>query len=290
MIVSASYRTDIPAHYGAWFLNRLKAGFCRVANPYGGKPATVSLRAGDVDGFVFWTRNPGPFAPALRELRALGLPFVVQFTVTGYPRALEAGVQKAARAVAQFKSLARRYGPRGAVWRYDPILFTSLTPADWHLENFAGLARALRGATDEAVVSLADDYRKTRRNLAIAARAHGFAPVPPPGDLARFFGALGAIAAGHGMRLTACTEPALGVEPARCIDASRLSEIAGREIKARVSGNRPGCLCHESRDIGAYDSCAQGCVYCYAVEDRARAKRALAAHDPGAEFLARAGA
>lgn len=285
MIVSASYRTDIPAYYGQWFLRRLKAGFCRVANPYGGESATVSLRPGDVDGFVFWTRNPGPFAAALNELRARHLPFAVQFTVTGYPRALEAAVQKTGRAVAQFRSIVRRHGPRAAVWRYDPILFTSITTPDWHARNFAGLARALKGATDEVVVSLADDYRKTRRNLAIAAREHGFAPMPPPAGMRGFLRGLAGIAGDCGMKFTACTEPALGIAPARCIDARRLSDVAGREIAARVRGNRPGCLCHESRDIGAYDSCAQGCVYCYAVADRDRAKRNLAVHDPRAEFL-----
>lgn len=285
MIVSASYRTDIPAYYADWFLRRLAAGFCRVANPYGGRPATVSLRAGDADGFVFWTRNPGPFAGALKELKARDLPFVVQFTITGYPRALEAAVQKTDRATAQLRAIARRHGPRVAVWRYDPILFTSITPTEWHTRNFALLAEALRGATDEVVVSLADDYRKTRRNLAIAAREHGFASIPPPGDMQSFLRGLAQIAADQGMRLTACTEPGLNIEPARCIDAGRLSDVAGREIAARLRGNRPGCLCHESRDIGAYDTCAQGCAYCYAVADRGKAKRNLAAHDPDGEFL-----
>ena len=285
MIVSASYRTDIPAYYGDWFLERLKAGFCRVTNPYGGKPGIVSLKPGDVDGFVFWTRNPGPFTPALKQLKARGLPFVVQFTVTGYPRALEAGVQKNERAAAQFKSLARKFGPRAAVWRYDPVVLTTITPPDWHRENFARLARSLAGATDEVVVSLMDDYRKTRRNLGGAAATHGFDRLPAPENIKTFMRELSAIAGKHGMRMTACTEPGLGIPAARCIDAARLSAIAGRPVRSRERGNRPGCLCAESRDIGAYDSCAQGCVYCYAVADRARAKARLAAHDPTGEFL-----
>jgi hypothetical protein len=285
MIVSASYRTDIPAYFGPWFLERLRAGYCRVASPYGGKPIRVSLEAADVDGFVFWTRNIGPFMPGLNELESRGVPFVVQFTITGYPRALEAAVQRADRAAAQLRAIARRFGPRVAVWRYDPILFTTITPPQWHARNFAALARALAGATDEAVISLADDYRKTRRNLAAAARAHGFSALPPPDDLHAFVRGLETAAAAHGMRLTACTEPDLGIESARCIDAGRLSDIAGRNIAARARGNRPGCLCHESRDIGAYDTCVQGCAYCYAVANRAAAKRNLAAHDPLGEFL-----
>lgn len=285
MIISASYRTDIPSYYGAWFQARLDAGYCRVRNPYGGKPLTVSLRPADVQGFVFWTRNPGPFAPVLADLHRRGMPFVVQMTITGYPRALEAAVPPAGRAVEQFRALADAYGPRAAVWRYDPILFTTLTPPEWHLAQVDKLARALAGATDEVVVSLADAYRKTKRNLAAAAAAHGFAPMPPPDDPLSFLGELAAVAAGQNVAMTACTEPGLEFPAARCIDARRLSDVAGRPIGARRRGNRPGCLCDESRDIGAYDSCAQGCAYCYAVQDRARAKRNLAAHRPDGEFL-----
>lgn len=288
MIVSASYRTDIPALYGDWFLRRLAAGEARVASPYGGPPYIVSLRPGAVDGFVLWTRNIGPLAGRLETVAAIA-PFVVQFTVTGYPRALEAAVIETAAAVAQIRDLARAWGPRAAIWRYDPIVDTGLTPADWHRENFAALAAALDGSVDEAVVSFAQIYAKTRRNLDAAARRHGFSWRDPEDDEKRaLIGDLAAIAAARGMRLTVCTQPdyvVAGAAAARCIDAARLSDIAGRAIRARVKGNRPGCLCHESRDIGAYDSCPQGCVYCYAVSSRAAAKRFLAAHDQARDSL-----
>lgn len=274
MIVSASYRTDIPAFYADWFLARLQAGHCQVASPYGGKAFTMSLNARDVDGFVFWTRNLASFSPISTELRRQNRGFVVQMSILGYPKPLEAAGQPLERAVAQFRTLAEAFGPRVAVWRYDPILFTTLTPPAWHLDRFATLAQALEGATDEVVISLADDYRKSRRNLGRA----GIQLLAPPDDLAGFMADLAEIAARHGMRMTACTEPGLDLPAARCIDAERLSAVCGRPIAARQKGNRPGCLCAESRDIGAYDSCAQGCAYCYAVRDRDLAKRRMAAH------------
>ncbi|MBI4183602.1 MAG: DUF1848 domain-containing protein [Proteobacteria bacterium] len=289
MIVSASYRTDIPAFFAPWFLGRLEAGFCRVANPYGGPPYTVSLRPGAVDGFVFWTRNAAPFADALAEVRRRGHPFVVQFTLTGYPRALERSVPAIEAGIAQMREVARRYGPRAVVWRYDPILVTSLTPADWHAAHFAALARRLRGVSDEVVTSFAQIYRKTARNLARAARAHGFDWRDPGAEDKRaLLLRLAEAAAGCAMRLTLCTQPALadaGLPAAACIDGARLADIAGRPIRARRKGNRPGCLCAESRDIGAYDTCPQGCVYCYAVESRAAARRGLRAHDPAGAAL-----
>ena len=89
MIVSASYRTDIPAFYADWFARRRAAGFCEVTNPYGGRPYRVPLAGPELDGFVFWTRNIGPFQEALVEVAAQHIPFVVQYTITGYPRALD---------------------------------------------------------------------------------------------------------------------------------------------------------------------------------------------------------
>ena len=113
MIVSASYRTDIPAHYGAWFLRRLDAGFAMVASPYGGPDYRVSLAPGDADGFVFWTRNAGPFLPVLEEVKRRGFPFVVQFTITGTPRVLEPGTLETAAAIAAYRK-AYRYAPDDA--------------------------------------------------------------------------------------------------------------------------------------------------------------------------------
>jgi len=260
-----------------------------AASPYGGPAYRVSLRPEDVDGFVFWTRNAGPFLPVLEALSAEGRPFVIQFTLTGYPRALESAVPGAEATLAQIRGLAQRFGPRAVVWRYDPLLASELTPADWHLRNFARLAQALRGSVDEVVLSFAQLYAKTRRNLDAAGRRHGFAWRDPPEDEKRdLIARLAEIAAGEGMAATLCAQPSLVsgfVRPAACIDAGRLSDVAGQPIAAKRKGNRPGCDCYESRDIGAYDACAQGCVYCYAVSSQARAKAHIKAHDAAAERL-----
>ncbi|HLO77918.1 MAG TPA: DUF1848 family protein [Magnetospirillum sp.] len=293
MIISASYRTDIPAFYGEWFENRFRAGFAKVVNPYGRQVSAVPLRQG-VDGFVFWTRNAGPFQRALRLVRDAGLPFVVQYTVTGYPRALERSVVDAERAMGHIRALAAAFGPRAVVWRYDPIVFSSLTPPAFHRANFARLAAGLAGAVDEAVVSFATLYKKTARNLDSAARTHGFTWGDEDDDAKRALAAeLAGMAETHGMRLTLCSQPDYvvpGTAAAACVDATRLEDVAAgwgqpRAIVAKVKGNRPGCLCHESRDIGDYDTCPHGCAYCYAVNSRPLAQRRFAGHDPAGEFL-----
>ncbi len=288
MIVSASYRTDIPAFYGAWFERRLDAGSCEVRNPYG-RPYTVRLDRESVSGFVFWTRNAAPFLPVLDRLAAAGYPFVVHYTITAYPRLLETSVIDPARAARQVHAIARAFGPRAAVWRYDPIIVTGATPLSSHVERFSRLAEALAGAVDEAVLSFATFYRKTRRNLAVAGGAPGLAWDDPAVERKQaLIAELATAAREFGMRATVCAQPDLaagGAREARCIDARRLGDVAGRPSPAREKGNRPGCACHEARDIGAYDSCPHGCIYCYAVASPGAARARHARHDPAAPSL-----
>ena len=168
MIISASYRSDIPAFHGDWFLAALAAGEVAVANPYSQRPYLVDLRPAAVDGYVFWTRNARPFARALAAVAAQGKPFVVQYTVLGYPRAIDTNVIDPRLAIDNARAIAETYGRRVVVWRYDPILLTPDTEADWHRANFTRLADALAGITDEVVVSFAQLYAKSARNLAKA--------------------------------------------------------------------------------------------------------------------------
>lgn len=289
MIISASYKTDLPAFYGDWFLNRLRAGYCQMVNPYNRRAIRVDLGREAVDGFVFWTKNVGPFFGALKEVRAAGYPFVVQYTITGYPKALEYSVVDADRSADYVRRLADEYGLKAAVWRYDPVLFSTLRPAAFHVETFGRLAARLAGAVDEVVISFAHPYQKTRRNLDRAAGEFDFVWDDPDDAAKRALAArLVELATPHGIRLTVCSQPHYrvpGAADARCIDAGRLGEVAGRPITAKVKGNRPGCACFESRDIGEYDTCPHGCVYCYAVTNAGAARRRFKAHDPDSEFL-----
>ncbi len=289
MIISASYRTDIPAFYGDWLMNRLRAGFCLVRNPYGGQISRVSLSPGDIDGLVLWTKNIGPFLRHLPTLAARGLPFVVQHSITGYPRELERATPPIDRVLDSAARLASAHGPRALVWRYDPILLSSLTPLSFHLDHFGRLCESLRGLCDEVTVSFLQVYAKSRRHLDTAATRHGFDWRDPPLQAKRdLIEALVPIAQSNGMRLSVCAQSELlvpGAIAARCVDAQRLSDIAGHTIRAKARGNRAGCGCAESRDIGTYDTCPHGCAYCYAVQNPDTARRRFQSHHPESEFL-----
>lgn len=291
MIISASYRTDIPTFYGPWFMNRLRAGYCKVINPYNRQSYRVDLRTDAVDGIVFWTKNLGPFFKNLFEVRERGYPFVVQYTINSYPRDLEFSVVDPVKSVDHMRQLAEVFGTKVGVWRYDTIVFTSQTPLDFHLRNFRKLAAMLEGSTDEVVVSFAQLYRKTKRNMDASAMESRFSWEDPPDAVKRqVVSELADVARTRGMQLSVCSQKAYlgaGIKDAQCIDAQRFSAITGTPLATKVKGNRPECGCFESRDIGDYNSCPHGCVYCYAVEERERAQVHFREHDPESEFLVR---
>lgn len=277
MIISASVRTDIPALYADWFGRQLQAGYVEVRNPFNGNISRLDLSPDAVTAFQFWTRNPAPFFGQLQAVQARGNDFALTMTITGYPRALEAATPARDKAVEMFWRLADRFGPDRLVWRYDPVLISSLTPAEWHMDNMARLADALAGATDEVVLSFAQIYQKSQRNLDKAAARYGFSwQDPADADKKAILAALAEIARSRGFTPTLCSQPDLlvdGLRPAACIDGARFARFLPKDIPTlKGKAPRPGCACLPSRDIGFYDSCSQGCAYCYAVRNVKTAK------------------
>jgi hypothetical protein len=276
-VISASRRTDIPAFYTPWLLARLRAGLCHVDSPYGGGVRRVDLRPEAVRALVLWTRNPAPLLPHLDALAAY--PSYAMVTITGYPRALEPAAPTEADAVAAFRRLAEAWGPSRVHWRYDPVLLSAETPAAVHRANVARLAAALAGHTARCIVSFTDFYAKTRRNLA------GVAYTDPDADARSALAAeLAEIAAGHGIAMHACCEAGLPLPGAHCVDASLIAALSPGAALA-TAPSRAGCGCAASVDIGAYDTCAHGCRYCYATSAPAAALRRRAEHDPADTIL-----
>ena len=281
MIISASRRTDIPACYGQWMMARLRAGEVLVPNPYNAsRISRVALSPGNVDCIVFWTKNAAPMLPLLDELDALGYKYYFEYTVTGYGSALEPGLPEKARTVDTFLRLSERLGPEGVDWRFDPVLLTSsITPA-WQLERFGALCRALHGATRRCVFSFADPYPGIRSSIApleetqMRLLAKGFAD----------------IAGEYGLPLYTCAETVelseYGIRHAACIDSAKVERIAGYPIRVeRDPGQRPACGCAASVDVGVYNTCPNGCTYCYATTRPALLRRARAVHAPDAPML-----
>jgi hypothetical protein len=186
------------------------------------------------------------------------------------------------------KIIAADFGPKIGVWRYDPIVITSLTDFSFHQRNFRILAEALHGATDEVMVSFAEIYQKTKRNMDAAAAQFGFC-WEDPSDAAKceLLAELAQSARECGLKFSLCAQRQYlspGINDACCIDVERLTAVSGISIAENKPGHRgKQCGCNQSRDIGGYDSCPHGCAYCYAVNSRQAAKEFRQRHDPNAE-------
>jgi hypothetical protein len=310
MIISASRRTDIPALYSRWLINRLRAGFCIVPNPFDARQTSrISLTPQDVDVIVFWTRNPRPLFPFLDELDARGYRYYFQYTLMDNPRLLDEHNPPAAAALDTFLRLAGRVGPGRLVWRYDPIVLSSLTPPDFHRRTYEKLAAALRGSTARSVVSLLDVYGKIRKRLVgladqgvqliplqTGADPLRVAPSGLPGGadmpdwLASLLRDLAQIAQANEMEIVSCAEELdlqpYGIRPGKCIDDELIARAFGLEVShTKDPGQRKACGCVQSKDIGMYDSCLLGCRYCYATSSFERARQNYLRHDPDASTL-----
>jgi hypothetical protein len=291
MIISASRRTDIPAFYTEWFMNRVRAGYCTIPNPFNIRHVShVSLDPPDVDVIVFWTRSPGPLLPHLRELDKLGYRYYFQYTVMGNPRLLDPHVPSLEQALRTFRALAGRVGPDRVIWRYDPIVLSNITSPEYHIRRFSRIAQALKGHTSRVVVSLMDKYRKNRGRLMELEKQGVVFQEPAEIPLAALLEALVNAADQCGMEITSCAEEIdlqpYGIQPGKCVDDAWIRKLFGVMVSNKKDpAQRKACDCVISKDIGMYDTCLFGCQYCYATAGLSRVQAHRAQHDPRSPSL-----
>ncbi len=271
-IISASRRTDIPAFYADWFMNRIRAGYFYRVNPFNTHQVTgFSLAVDDVDAICFWTKNPKPLLQQLGELDDLGYRYYFQFTLNPYDAAFEPHVPPLPERIATFTELAGRIGPQRVVWRYDPIILSSATPLAYHLEQAESIATQLRGATQRLVFSFLDCYGKVAGRLQ-EQTGIVISDITVPhlrGELEQLAWGLKNIADANGMRILSCAEEVdlsvIGIEHGSCIDGELIRELCGGSHNFVKDKNQRGtCGCVESADMGIYNTCFFKCAYCYA--------------------------
>jgi hypothetical protein len=275
-VISASRRTDIPAFFTPWFMQRVRQGFVLVRNPRNPNHVMrVSLAADDVIAIVFWSRNYQPLIPHLPELDDRGLRPYFHLTLTGYGPTLEPRAPNVGPVLSQLQTLSNRYGRDRIIWRYDPILIGSRHDTSYHVHRFAELAQHIAPLAARCVVSFLDRYPSTIRELDRVTAATGETfEAPSLPDRSALASELLAICRAMHLDLSACCEPDLlpDIPRARCIDPDLIHAFTAMPKGVfRDAPTRKGCGCVLARDIGAYHTCAHGCVYCYACESPERA-------------------
>ncbi len=282
MILSASRRTDIPCYYAEWFMNRIRAGYALTRNPMNhAQLSKISLSPENVDCIVFWTKDAANMLPHFDELDRRGYRYYFQFTVTPYGSDLEQNLRPKSEIAETFIALSQRIGRDRVVWRYDPIILNDAIDVKYHKTEFRHLAEKLSPFTDTVTISFADLYPKLKN-----------APLRPitGGEIAELSEIIGAAATEYGLRAVACCEKIdltkYGIGRSSCVDKGRIEKICGCPLRIKADPNqREGCGCVESTDIGAYNTCINGCIYCYANNGPDAAKRRHASHNPKSELL-----
>lgn len=294
MIISASRRTDIPAFYSDWFMNRVREGWCCVPNPLNANQVSqVSLKPVDVEAIVFWSKNPLPLISHLSELDELGFRYYFQFTLNDYPGALEPGIPSINSRLLTFQKLSQHIGSARVVWRYDPIIISNITPIEYHIDRFTNIAEELRGVTQRVMVSFVDYYRKTERHLAHLEIEEGFSFDRTMSSSPAGIGllkSLSTIAQKNNIVIFTCAEERdyteAGISPGRCIDETILRQVWSLNLKYRKDpSQRKSCSCMASKDIGINNTCVHGCPYCYATTNSLIAQRKYTEHNPHSPLL-----
>ena len=286
MILSASRRTDIPCYYSEWFMNRVKEGYALVKNPM--NPAQVSrvpIIPEKTDCIVFWTKDPANMMDKLPQLAQMGFHFYFQFTLTPYDHEIEKNLRSKREIIRTFRKLSDRIGKERVLWRYDPVLINDRLTVDYHINKFTEFCRELQGYTHICTVSFVDIYSKlSRQEKAGLIREMGEAEMH---GIASGFSSIGRE---YGIELRACCEKldlrGDGIHPAACIDKDIVEHILGHSIDAGKDKNqRIGCGCIKSMDIGIYNTCKNGCIYCYANYSEASIHRNYRSHIPTSPIL-----
>ena len=264
MILSVSRRTDIPNYYSEWFFNRLKEGFLYVRNPMNfHQISEIKISPDVVDCIVFWTKNPLPMMERLDELEAYNYYF--QFTLTGYGNDVERNLpNKKTSVIPIFQELSNRIGKEKVVWRYDPIFFSNRYNAKYHLKAFRSIAEALSGYTEKCVISFLDIYPKNKKNM-----DNLLSYDLSDSELRGFAKELSNIAKEKNIKIGSFAEKIdldeYGIIHNSCIDKELIEKIIGCKLKINKDKNqRIECGCVESVEVGTYNTCKNGCVYCYA--------------------------
>ena len=288
MIISASRRTDIPAFYSKWFMNRIKDGYVLVQNPYNTKQIRkVFLTPFQVDAIVFWTRNVKPLIPYLDDLDKLGYNYYFQYTITGYKRELERFTPSPQKAIETFIELSDKIGKEKVIWRYDPIILSDYSSYNEHLRLFEKISNMLENKTDKVVISFADSYKKITNNL----KNIGYKDIlENKKELYLFCEELSNIVKDRNIQIETCTEEIdlsiFGINPTKCIDDKLLDKLFNKNLCAIKDKNqRKECGCVESIDIGMYNTCSHGCVYCYATFSDNTVKKNRQKHNPSSALL-----
>lgn len=284
MIIQTGMRTDIPAFYSEWLLNRIGEGYVCVRNPYNpGQVTKYSLSPEVVDLIAFCTKNPAPMLTHMDELKSYGQYWYV--TITPYGKDIEPNVPDKENVMRDFIKLSNIVGVDCVGWRYDPIFIDKNHTVEWHIAQFEKMAATLAGYTKTCVISFIDIYKKVERNFPDATEVAMADRIILGKEIIR-------IATQYGMIVRPCAEgdflAQYGADCSGCMTVELFEKALNAHLdvpKQSKNQRNNECACLLGVDIGAYDTCRHFCKYCYANSNIELVKQNMRVHNPKSPFL-----
>lgn len=283
MIINTGGRTDSAQYYTKWLLKRFEEGYVFSRNPlFPNKVTRYELTPDKVDCVVFCSKN---YEPILNDLTGITDKFNTYFhyTITAYGKDIEPGVPTTSKSVDTLKKLSAIVGKQRVAWRYDPVLLTEKYTIQAHLDTFDKMAKELASYVDRCIFSFVEMYKKLETNMP------ELIPLTDTDKITLAKG-LGEIAEKYDLYIQTCGTNGdysqFGIHPSGCMTLDILGGANGIVFKnLKHKGMRQGCHCIDSRDIGAYDTCMNGCKYCYANKNPKKAFENYKSHDPDSPLL-----
>ena len=280
MILFASGRTDIPAFYSNWFINRVKAGFVDVRNPFNQKLVS-RIYFSDVDLIMFCSKNP---LPMINKLDILKVPVLFHVTITPYSKDVEPNIPDKKLIIEGVKKLSLVLGIDNVVVRYDPIFLSDKYNVDYHIKAFDKLCKNLNGYVNKIIVSFMDEYKNVRSNKNIL-KYRAFTKE----DYKRIGEAFSKSAKDNGMSVQTCFEDEdltqYGFINGECLSHELAYILTGKKFKSSNVRKEKKCECVQMVDIGDYNSCMHMCKYCYANYDEKAVSSNFERHDDNSSLL-----
>ena len=283
MILNTGARTDTVQYFTPWLLKRFEEGYALSRNPlFPDRVTRYELVPDKVDCVVFCSKNYRPILSQLHKITGRFNTFF-HYTITAYGKDIEPGVPSIDESIETLLELEKLVGANRICWRYDPVLLTKNYTVQTHRETFEYMAARLSGHVSRCVFSFVEIYQKLQFNMP---ELIPFADWQID-ELARI---LGETAARHGLHIQTCGTNGdftrYGIHSSGCLTLDmigRANNVAFRKLKHK--GIRAGCHCIETHDIGEYETCLNGCRYCYANKNHKKAAENFKLHDPDSPLL-----
>lgn len=280
MILFASGRTDIPAFYSNWFINRVEAGFVDVRNPFNQKLVS-RIYFSDVDLIMFCSKNP---LPMINKLDILKVPVLFHVTITSYGKDVEPNIPDKRLIIDGVKKLSLVLSIDNVVVRYDPIFLSDKYNVDYHIRAFDKLCKNLNGYVNKIIVSFMDEYKNVRSNKNIL-KYRAFTRE----DYKKIGEAFSKSAHDNGMSVQTCFEDEdltqYGFVKGECLSHELAYILTGKKFKSSNVRKEKKCECVQMVDIGDYNSCMHMCKYCYANYDEKAVSSNFERHDDNSSLL-----